>query len=100
MLYKLINFLMMLLIIFPMAGRTQGTGWSYYGQDAGGQRYTPVRQINDQNVGRLTVAWTYRTGELDTYAGTYALDKAAFESTPILIGRTLYVSTPSDRVIA
>jgi glucose dehydrogenase len=28
------------------------------------------------NVGRLTVAWTYRTGELDTYAGTNALEKA------------------------
>jgi len=74
--------------------------WSYYGQDAGGRRYTALHQIDDRNVGRLTVAWTYRTGELDTYAGTYALDKAAFESTPILIGRTLYVSTPSDRVIA
>ena len=75
-------------------------GWSYYGQDAGGRRYTAVHQINDRNVGQLTVAWTYRTGELETYTGTYALDKAAFESTPILIGRTLYVSTPSDRVIA
>jgi quinoprotein glucose dehydrogenase len=74
--------------------------WSYYGQDAGGKRYTSVRQINDRNVERLTVAWTYRTGELDTYAGTNALDKACFETTPILIGRSLYFSTASDRVIA
>jgi quinoprotein glucose dehydrogenase len=74
--------------------------WSCYGQDAGGKRYTAVRQINDHNVGRLTVAWTYRTGELETYAGTNALEKACFETTPILIGRSLYFSTPSDRVIA
>src|ERR1700722_11285478 len=74
--------------------------WSCYGQDAGGRRYTAVHQINDRNVGRLTVAWTYRTGELDTYAGTNALEKACFETTPILIGRSLSFSTPSDRVIA
>jgi quinoprotein glucose dehydrogenase len=74
--------------------------WSYYGQDAGGRRYTAVRQIDDRNVGRLTVAWTCRTGELDTYAGTNAREKACFETTPILIGRSLYFSTASDRVIA
>jgi quinoprotein glucose dehydrogenase len=74
--------------------------WAYYGQDAGGKRYTPVTQINERNVGRLAVAWTYRTGELLTYLGTDALEKACFETTPVLIGRTLYFSTPSDRVVA
>src|SRR3984957_4896395 len=74
--------------------------WSYYGQDAGGKRYSALNQINTKNVDRLAVVWTFRTGELETYAGTGALDKAAFEATPILIGRTLFFSTPSDRVFA
>jgi quinoprotein glucose dehydrogenase len=74
--------------------------WSYYGQDPGGKRYATLTQVNEKNVSRLVPAWTFRTGELATYAGTNALEKAAFESTPILIGRTLYVSTPSDRVFA
>lgn len=74
--------------------------WSYYGQDAGGKRYSSLTRINDKNVSKLTVAWTFRTGELATYAGTGALNKAAFETTPILIGRTLYFTTPSDRVFA
>ncbi|GGA83235.1 quinoprotein glucose dehydrogenase [Puia dinghuensis] len=81
------------------AGAQDGS-WAYYGQDAGGRRYSALKQINDHNVAGLKVAWTYRTGELATYEGTHALAKAAFESTPILIGRTLYLSTPSDRVIA
>jgi quinoprotein glucose dehydrogenase len=63
-------------------------------------RYTSLTQINDRNVARLKPVWTYRSGELKKYEGTYALEKAAFETTPILIGRTLYLSTPSDRVIA
>ncbi len=89
-------------LLFHLAVSAQGSGgsWAYYGQDAGGRRYTALHQINTRNVGGLKPAWTYRTGELSGYAGTYALEKAAFESTPILIGRTLYISTPSDRVIA
>ena len=79
----------------------QGSGtWAFYGQNPGGTRYTSLDQINDRNVAKLQPCWTYRTGELQTYEGTGAAQKAAFETTPILIGHTLYLSTPSDRVIA
>ena len=97
--HRLIHFAIAL-IAFPLVGIAQGTGWAYYGQDAGGRRYTALHQINAGNVSRLKLAWTYRTGELDTYAGTNALEKACFETTPILIGRSLYFSTASDRVIS
>ena len=90
----------LLLLLLQLGVRAQEGSWSYYGQDAGGSRYSTLKQINDHNVAQLQPAWTFRTGELETYAGTYALQKAAFECTPILIGRTLYVTTPSDRVIA
>ncbi len=92
------RYLIPLLFIAP--GVLQAQTWSYYGQDPGGKRYSALKEINNKNVDRLTVAWTFRTGELGTYTGTGALDKAAFEATPILIGRTLYFSTPSDRVFA
>ena len=48
----------------------------------------------------MHVAWTFQTGELETYAGTEAKSKAAFEATPVMVGQTLYFSTPSDRVFA
>jgi quinoprotein glucose dehydrogenase len=92
------RYLFFLLLILPRLLHAQT--WSYYGQDPGGKRYSALRQINDKNVTKLTVAWTFRTGELATYAGTGAIGKAAFEATPILIGRTLFFSTPSDRVFA
>src|ERR1700748_2366819 len=84
-----------LFLAISATGWGQGS-WSYYGQDAGGGRYTSLHQIDGGNVGRLAVAWTYRTGELKTYEGTSTLEKAAFETTPVLVGRTLYFSTPSD----
>ena len=37
-------------------------GWAYYGGDEGGSRYSPLQQINRDNVGKLELAWHYRTG--------------------------------------
>jgi quinoprotein glucose dehydrogenase len=101
------NYLMRYLFVFALVllagmavAQPDRGSWAFYGQNPGGTRYTPLDQINDRNVSQLQPCWTYRTGELQTYAGTGAAQKAAFETTPILIGHTLYLSTPSDRVIA
>lgn len=83
-----------------VSAQAQPGSWAYYGQNPGGTRYTSLDQINDRNVGGLQPCWTYRTGELKKYEGNGAAQKAAFETTPILIGRILYLTTPSDRVIA
>jgi quinoprotein glucose dehydrogenase len=82
-------------------GRQAGeeeSDWSVYGGDAGGNRYANSAQIDVNNVGRLQVAWHYRTGELGI--GFARADKLAFEATPILVANTLYLSTPTDIVIA
>ncbi len=74
------------------------TGWPTYGNDPGGTRYSPARQISRDNVAQLQVAWTYRTG---AFPFDEELDhKAAFEATPILVGGELFLSTPYDHVIA
>ncbi len=73
-------------------------GWPNYGNDPGGTRYSPAAQINRSNVAQLKVAWTYRTGALDT--PTKLIKKAAFEATPILVDGKLYLSTPYNHVIA
>jgi quinoprotein glucose dehydrogenase len=72
--------------------------WPAYGRDGGGERYSPLKQINRENVKKLTVAWTYRTGSASLQGRSAG--KAAFEATPIVVDGTLYLSTPSDRVIA
>lgn len=74
------------------------TGWSAYGHDAGGTRYSPLKQIDAGNVSRLQVAWTYHTGALEP--ATNLNNKAAFEATPILFEGALYLTTPFNQVIA
>ena len=33
--------------------------WPGYGHDPGGQRYSPLKQINASNVAKLAPAWSY-----------------------------------------
>ena len=63
--------------------------WPSYGNTLGGSRYSPIDQINRENVSELEVAWAYRTG-----AG------GAFKATPLQVGELLYVCTGGNKVIA
>ena len=73
-------------------------GWSAYGGDPGGTRYSSLSQITAKNVGELKLAWTFRTGELGQ--GVKDWKRSAFEATPILYNGTLYLTTSSTDVIA
>ena len=58
----------------------------------------PSSEIDRGNVTGLEQAWVHRTGELgEGFAGA---EKMAFEATPILIDATLYLTTPTNIVIA
>lgn len=73
--------------------------WANYGNDPGGMRYSPLKQINSANVKNLKPAWSYQSGELKTYEGTNLASKAAFEATPLMVNGSLFFSTPTNRVI-
>ncbi len=74
-------------------------GWPTYGSDPGGTRYSPLTQINAENVGHLETAWTYRSGDLSRGSDSIP-SRTSFQATPILLGRALYFSTPFSRVVA
>ncbi|MFO1323934.1 MAG: pyrroloquinoline quinone-dependent dehydrogenase [Burkholderiales bacterium] len=75
-----------------------GVGWPSYGGDAGGTRHSRAAQITPANVGRLAVAWEYRTGDVSDGRG--AVSATSFQATPILFDDTLYLCSPFNRVIA
>jgi quinoprotein glucose dehydrogenase len=72
--------------------------WGYYGGDALGQHYSSLAQIDRNNVTHLKVAWTYRSGELG--AGFAAAQQLAFEATPVLAFGQLFLTTPTNIVLA
>ncbi len=72
--------------------------WPHYGNDIGGSKYSPLKQINKQNVTRLKPAWTYHTGDISD--GTTYSVRSAFECTPLVVDGVMYVSTPFCRAVA
>jgi len=85
-----------LLTASTVHAQTADDEWRAYGHDALGSRYSPLTQIDRSNVSRLGVAWTYHTGEpLPTKDM-----KRSLEVTPLMIGNTLYLSTPLGKVVA
>jgi len=80
------------------AGGATDDEWAYYGHDAGGMRYSPLTQINRENVSTLKAAWVFHTGDVSEGGGDRK--RSGFETTPILVDGTLYLTTPFNRVIA
>ncbi|MGA8230623.1 MAG: PQQ-binding-like beta-propeller repeat protein [Candidatus Acidiferrales bacterium] len=63
--------------------------WPAYGGGPEGSRYSPLQQINRQNVANLQVAWTYDTAE-----------EGGLETSPIIVGGVLYGITPAQEIFA
>ena len=82
---------------WPMRALFTSTLLVVAGFAIGYARQTPP-QITRDNVSRLQVAWTYRTGEADARFAT--TKPASFEATPVVVDGTMYVGTPLGRVIA
>ena len=82
----------------PVPHAVAQAGWPTYGGDPGGQRFSTASQITPQNLPHLKPAWIYHTHALAT--GNPNTSRTDFEATPVLLGQTLFLSTPFDRVIA
>ncbi|MDO8270322.1 MAG: PQQ-dependent dehydrogenase, methanol/ethanol family [Gammaproteobacteria bacterium] len=63
--------------------------WMSNGRDYGEQRFSPLDQLNTENVNQLSLAWS---GDIDTSRGQ--------EATPIVVDGALYVSTAWSHVKA
>jgi quinoprotein glucose dehydrogenase len=72
--------------------------WLYYGGDPGNSRYSTLADITTQNIQRLQVAWQWQHWE--TPLEQYGTTPGFFESTPLMIGGILYVTTPYNNIAA
>src|SRR5581483_10323589 len=61
--------------------------WPTFNGDYSGKRFSSLRQINNGNVGQLSVAWAFQT---DVASGP------GLKSTPLLVNGTLYFTEPDD----
>jgi glucose dehydrogenase/cytochrome c5 len=88
------------------------TDWPVAGHDPGSKRFSPLKQINTENVAKLQLAWTYdtRVASLDKDPSPNIYDRQPAtprlprqrqsQSIPLVVGGVLYLSTAYDRVVA
>ena len=80
------------------AGSAGQVEWLHWGGDPGGMKYTPLTDINADNLGRLELAWQWKHWE--TPLDEYKTIPGFFESTPLMIDGVLYVTTPYGSIAA
>ncbi|MEO7141940.1 MAG: acido-empty-quinoprotein group A [Bryobacteraceae bacterium] len=64
--------------------------WPTYNGDYSGRRYSPLTQINAPSVGRLAMAWMYRTN----VGAERGVGNAQIKSTPLEVNGVLYFTVP------
>ena len=80
-----------------LGGNVPAGEWHQYGRTPFGQRYSPLDQINTDNVSTLKVAWQYQTGDVKKPDD---VGETTYQVTPLKIGDTLYMCTPHNIAIA
>lgn len=85
----------------PAAAATAATipdgDWPAYGRTQHGTRYSPLKQIDANNVKNLQEAWTFRTGDLKRSTDPGEITS---EVTPIKVGDLLYLCSPHQILFA
>ncbi|WP_313194086.1 glucose/quinate/shikimate family membrane-bound PQQ-dependent dehydrogenase [Shinella zoogloeoides] len=80
-----------------LGGNVPAGEWHQYGRTQYGQRYSPLDQINADNVSTLKVAWQYQTGDVKLPDD---VGETTYQVTPLKVGDTLYMCTPHNWAIA
>lgn len=69
--------------------------WASYLGDKHSSQYSPLTQINKENVKNLKVAWTYHAGDADTVK-----NRTQIQCNPLVIDGILYGSSPQLKFFA
>lgn len=72
-----------------VAGEPDGSNWLSYGRTYDEQRFSPLTEVNENNVAKLGLQWS---ADLDTARGQ--------EATPIVVDGVIYISTAWSMVKA
>lgn len=94
-----------LLAVLPVMVSAQNQDWPSYGGDNGSSKYSPISQIDADNVSQLAIAWQWGSVDNATVAeqaaaGNNTVVPGGYKGTPIVIDGEMYLSTSFGRVVA
>lgn len=74
--------------------------WPAVGGDDGATHYSRLADINRDNVAQLERVWEWRTSDRDRTEEGVVVSPGSFETTPVMIGDTLFFSTSLAKAVA
>src|SRR4029453_3815724 len=74
--------------------------WRFYGGDAGARKYSPLDQINRNNVKNLRIVWRQSATPQEVRRDPDAPVPYYYSHTPLMVGGLLYMSTGYGTVAA
>ncbi len=75
--------------------------WRHYGGDGASSKYTPLSQINANNVNQLKIAWVWESLDNKLVDDKVTRQRPSYyKSTPLLVNGKLYTSTSLNQVAA
>ena len=75
-------------------GRAPEREWRVNSGTADGRRFSPLDQINRENVRQLAPAWVYRTDDMKSAPAS------TIQCTPIVVDGVMYLTTPGLKLVA
>ena len=90
---------------FAQQGAPNGE-WPAYGGDLGHSKYSPLDQINADNVQRLQTAWTWTSVDEEVRNANQVIRERgsfrsyAYEMTPLMVNGVLYATTSLGQIAA
>lgn len=92
------GFLLLLAAATAAEAQSAAVNWPAYGGDLAATKYSPLADINRDNVARLAPLWEWSTG--DSVMRDKGVRPGNFQVTPLAIDDTLYLSTSYNRIVA
>ena len=83
------NRLLAITLLTSSAALAQDAGWTTYGGNLSGWRYSELKEINTGNVSRMTPKWIYQTGV-----------PGHMETTPLVRDGAMYLTASSNHAFA
>jgi len=79
---------------------TLNTDWTHYGGNAASQKYSPLDQINKENVSQLKIAWRWTSPDNAVVAANPMSRPGMYHDTPLMVKGVLYTVTSLGQIAA
>ncbi|MEY4094032.1 MAG: hypothetical protein RLZZ53_1231 [Acidobacteriota bacterium] len=91
----------LVLVSLQMAGaQGRSVEWTHYSGNAASHKYSPLDQINKDNIGKLQVAWRWSSPDNAVVEANPTARPGGYADTPLMVKGVLYTVTSLGQIAA